>query len=224
MGTHYRWLSLESYCYGWVVWAFTPSPVAECIYSGHLSSFRCESCFVKIKAHFFFCCPFLALLWKPLSLDCSFLPALTLTGQGRWMPQDLLKTRAGLMLRKAFCFGCFVLASLWSSLLKPSIPAGHSHTINSFFLLWVIIIIFSFIQQELRVLLHRGQCGHHGHQQPGHHAGPRVEGAVGGGQEHVGTSKWVEIRPIFRNTKRNGPFLFCWQVFLFHSEILKQKS
>lgn len=125
-----------------------PPPVAECIYSGHLGNFRCESCLVIIKAHFIFCCPFLALLWKPVSLDGFFSPALTLMGQGRCMPQGLLKTKAGEMVKEAFCFGCFVPASLWSSLLKPSIPASHPHGINSFSLLWVMFFSLYTVRTE----------------------------------------------------------------------------
>lgn len=106
------------------------------------------NCLVIIKAHFIFCCPFLALLWKPMSLDGFFSPALTLMGQGRCMPQGLLKTKAGEMVKEAFCFGCFVPASLWSSLLKLSIPASHPHGINSFSLLWVMFFSLYTVRTE----------------------------------------------------------------------------
>lgn len=220
MGTGYRWFSLESLCYGWEVWAFTPPPVAECIYSGHLGNFRCESCLVIIKAHFIFCCPFLALLWKPMSLDGFFSPALTLMGQGRCMPQGLLKTKAGEMVKEAFCFGCFVPASLWSSLLTSSIPAGHPHRINSFSHLWVMFF-FPLYSENWEYCCIMGTVGSTCLACSwawGHHKRPWAEGAVGG-------TCWSKLRweQFLDPPRENRLFLFCWKAF-YSIQKFKYKS
>lgn len=82
---------------------------------------------VKEQVPFYLLVSFLAMLEKALSLDCFIFPAQTVTRQSRCMWQNLLGARVGERLRKAFCFGCFVPASLWPFSLKQSLPAGHPY-------------------------------------------------------------------------------------------------
>lgn len=73
-----------------------------------------------------------------------------MAGQNRHV--GLLKTGMWEMLRKAFCFGFFVPASLWFFSPNWAIPAGYLCfiTINSFLLLWGV---FFFMQRTLRILI-----------------------------------------------------------------------